>query len=132
MATQYLIMVYENRFSEAQMFSPEVRVFGLHACAGSICRQEALERVRFQHVAAVWSCADLTLEELPMRTPPGLGTQNVCCWGNQKQIWSVFFCTMDDRYYEIPEEEGYVKFNFEKTFFFVSLLTFSLTYWHFL
>jgi hypothetical protein len=47
-------MVYENKFTEAQMLSLELRVFGLHASAGSKCRQGALERVRFQHVAAVY------------------------------------------------------------------------------
>jgi hypothetical protein len=72
-------MIYDKKLTETQMLSPEVRVFELHACAGNICRQEALERVRFQHVAAVRLCADLTLEELPMRTLPALGIQNVCC-----------------------------------------------------
>ena len=35
------------------MHSPEVRVFGLYAYTGRLCRQEALESLRFRHVAAV-------------------------------------------------------------------------------
>ena len=61
-----------------------------------------------------------------MRTPPLLG-HKMSIAEETRGKFEVYVCTMDDRYYEIPEEERICEIQFrEDAFIFVSLLALML------
>jgi hypothetical protein len=62
-------------------------------------------------------CAVLTLEELPIRTPTVLGTK-ISVAEDTRGKFEVSVCTMDDRYYEIPEEERICEIQFREDAFY--------------